>query len=75
MKHIKYFLITAIIATGSAWTLSSCEDFMDIVPSTQYTEEMVFSDPALTQAFVTQLYNNIRHGALEHTLDGLTDDA
>jgi len=73
MKHIKY--IIAIIAIGSALTLSSCADFMDIVPSTEYTEEMVFSDPGLAQAFVTQLYNNIRHGALEHTLDGLTDDA
>jgi len=73
MKKIKFFI--AIIAIGSVWTMSSCSDFMDIAPSTQYTEEMVFNDPALAQAFVTQLYNNIRHGALEHTLDGLTDDA
>jgi len=48
---------------------------MDLVPSTQYTEDMVFTDPSLAQAFVTQLYNNICHAAREHTLDGLTDDA
>lgn len=73
MKNIKS--IIAIIAIGSALTLASCSDFMDIVPSTEYTEEMVFSDPGLAQAFVTQLYNNIQNGAKEHTLDGLTDDA
>jgi len=73
MKQIKYFI--AIIAIGSALTMSSCSDFMDIVPTNAYTEEMVFNDAGLAQAFVTQLYNDIRHGALEHTLDGLTDDA
>ncbi|MDR1555575.1 MAG: RagB/SusD family nutrient uptake outer membrane protein [Tannerellaceae bacterium] len=73
MKKIKYLL--AAIALGSALTLSSCSDLMDLAPTTQYTEEMVFSDAALTQAFVNELYNNIMHGAKEHTLDGLTDDA
>ena len=73
MKNIKY--IVAIMAFGSVLTFSSCADFMDIVPSTEYTEDMVFNDAALAQAFVTQLYNDIQHGAKEHTLDGLTDDA
>ena len=74
MNKIKF--IAAIIAIGSALTLSSCSsDFMDLKPSTEYTEDVVFSDAGLAQAFVTQLYNDIRHGALEHTLDGLTDDA
>jgi hypothetical protein len=70
MKKIAY-LITAI----AVLTLASCSDFMDLAPSTQYTEEMVFSDASLTQAYVNELYNNIRNGAKEHTLDGLTDDA
>jgi len=73
MKNIRY--IVAILAIGSALTMTSCEDFMNIKSSTEYTEDMVFNDAALAQAYVTQLYNNIRHGALEHTLDGLTDDA
>ncbi|MDR0796677.1 MAG: RagB/SusD family nutrient uptake outer membrane protein [Tannerella sp.] len=73
MNKIKFIL--AIITIGSALTLSSCSDFMDIVPSTEYTEDMVFSDAGTAQAFVTQLYNDIMHGAKEHTLDGLTDDA
>jgi hypothetical protein len=48
---------------------------MELAPTTQYTEELVFSDAALTQAYVFELYNNIQNGAKEHTLDGLTDDA
>ena len=73
MKKTKKIL-TAIVL-GSAITFSSCSDFMDVVPSTAYTEDMVFTDASLTQAFVFDLYNNIHPGAQEHSLDGLTDDA
>jgi hypothetical protein len=73
MKNIKY--IAAAVAFGSTLTFSSCSDFMDLEPTTQYTEAMVFSDASLTQAYVNELYNNITSGAKEHTLDGLTDDA
>jgi hypothetical protein len=67
----KIYILIAIAALAPA----SCSDFMDLVPSTEYTEEMVFSDATLAQAYVNELYNNIRNGAKEHTLDGLTDDA
>ena len=70
MKKIT-FIFTAILVL----TLASCSDFMDLVPTTEYEEDVVFSDAALTQAYVIDLYNNIRSGAKEHTLDGLTDDA
>lgn len=73
MKNIKHIL--AILAIGLTFTLNSCSDFMDLTPSTEYTEEAVFSDAAVMQAFVNELYNNIQNGAKEHTLDGLTDDA
>ncbi|HMM18190.1 MAG TPA: RagB/SusD family nutrient uptake outer membrane protein, partial [Petrimonas sp.] len=73
MRNIKQ--IVTIIVLGFAVVLNSCSDFMDIVPSTSYTEQMVFTDAALTQAFVNDLYNNIHPGAQEHSLDGLTDDA
>ena len=73
MKNIKQ--LTAIIVLTLTIGLYSCSDFMDIVPSTSYTEDMVFTDAALTQAFVNDLYNNIHPGAREHSLDGLTDDA
>jgi hypothetical protein len=67
--------ISFIITAAAVLTLASCSDFMDLKPSTEYTEDLVFSDATLTQAYVNELYNNIRNGAKEHTLDGLTDDA
>lgn len=73
MKQIKQILIG--IAWVSAVSLSSCSGFLDITPTDVYTEETVFSDPVLAQAFVDNLYNTIQHGAKEHTTDGLTDDA
>lgn len=73
MKNIKHILASLVVGTSIAFT--ACNDFMDLSPADQYSEEMVFSDPALTQAFVNNLYLYVRHGALEHTTDGLTDDA
>lgn len=67
--------VAIVFALVSCMTLTRCSDFMDQVPTTEYTEDVVLTDPGLMQAYVTQLYNDIRHGALEHTLDGLTDDA
>lgn len=73
MKKIKYIVLAAVF--GSTLTITSCSDFMDLEPTTEYTEELVFSDASLVQAYVNELYNNIKHQALEHTTDGLTDDA
>lgn len=73
MKYIYIILLTA--ATGVMITLSSCSDLMNIKPSTEYLEEDVFSEASLTQAFVNSLYDQIKHGALEHTTTGLTDNA
>lgn len=73
MKKIKPLLFTCML--GSSLLMSSCSDMMDIIPTDQYTEEAVFSDAALTQAFVNEVYGYIKHGALEHTTTGLTDDA
>lgn len=72
MKKINKLALTLLF--GSALTMSSCSDFMDITPTTEYTEDAVFSDPSLTQAFVNQIYSYVQHGAMEHTTTGLTDD-
>lgn len=73
MKNIKYILFAIFILP--AFYFMSCSDFMDITPTTEYTEEAVFSDAGLTQAFVNRIYAYVVSGAKEHTLDGLTDDA
>ena len=72
MKKINKLALTLFF--GSALTMSSCSDFMDITPTTEYLEEDVFSEASLTQAFVNQIYSYVKHGALEHTTTGLTDD-
>lgn len=73
MKNIKYRLIALLIAPSTI--LFSCSDFMDITPTNEYTEEAVFLDAGLTQAFIDRIYGYVQSGAKEHTLDGLTDDA
>jgi len=75
MKNISKFLAIILVAGSSLMLFNRCSDFMDILPTNEYTEDQVFGDAALAQAFVTQLYNDIRHQALEHATDGLTDDA
>ncbi|MDR1407465.1 MAG: RagB/SusD family nutrient uptake outer membrane protein [Tannerella sp.] len=74
MKKINIFA-TATLLLGSMITFTNCSDLMELAPTTQYSEDIVFSDAELVQAYVFELYNNIQHGAKEHTLDGLTDDA
>ena len=73
MKTNKILLAVALIGlyVGSV----SCSDFMNLSPSTEYTEEQVFSDAALTQSFVNTLYDYVIDGAREHTTTGVTDDA
>lgn len=73
MKKLKY-IVMATVLSGSM-TFSSCSDFLDITPTDVYTEEVVFSDPVLAQAFVDNLYTQIQHGVTESSLEGLTDNA
>lgn len=60
---------------GTAASFSSCSDFMDIVPTNEYSSESIFADAGLTQAAVNEIYNYVSHGAEETSLTGLTDDA
>lgn len=73
MKTNKILLAVALI--GLYFGSVSCSDFMNLSPSTEYTEEQVFSDAALTQSFVNTLYDYVIDGAREHTTTGVTDDA
>ena len=75
MKNIRQFISIFLCATAITILTNGCDGFMDLEPRNQYTEEQVFSDAGLFQAYVNQLYNRIQHAALEHTTDGLTDDA
>ena len=62
----KYILMTA--AVGSLIGFGSCSsDFMDLTPTTQYTQDQVFEDAGLTQMLVNNIYDYAVDGAREHT--------
>jgi len=53
MKHL-------LIYIGLAFVLLSCEDVLDIKPTNMISEEDVKNDPALVDAFLSKIYNNVK---------------
>ena len=75
MKTIFKNIVLAL-TLGTAVTLNSCSsDFLDITPTDQYSEDAMFSDAALSQAFLNSIYGYVRHGAGEHAISGASDEA
>lgn len=54
--------------------LVSC-DFLDIKPLDSYTESTIFSDPALTEAYVTKNYTLLRNGWGQAALRFVCDES
>ena len=74
MKTIFKNIVFAL-TLGTAVTLNSCSsDFLDITPTDQYSEDAMFSDAALSQAFLNSIYGYVRHGAGEHAISGASDE-
>ena len=74
MKTIFKNIVLAL-TLGTAVTLNSCSsDFLDITPTDQYSEDAMFSDAALSQAFLNSIYGYVRHGADEHTISRASDE-
>ncbi len=71
----KIYLIIALSGVGSV--LTSCNDnFVNTVPLDQLSESVVWSDPSLAEAFVTELYGGLGNGGFdEQMLASLTDEA
>ncbi|MCI1779058.1 MAG: RagB/SusD family nutrient uptake outer membrane protein [Bacteroidales bacterium] len=65
MKRNILFILLSIFL--SAFVVSSCEDVLDVQPLDAYTEENIFSDISLTQAYVTEMYTTL--------ITGFDDDA
>lgn len=61
----------------SALLFSSCNnDFLNTKPLDQLSESTVWTDPSLTEAFVTELYGGLGNGGFdEQMLASLTDEA
>lgn len=70
-----FFLALLAISFGALTTVTSCSDFMDLTPTDEYDEEMVWSDAALVQAYINDIYAYVRHGSEESNTTALTDDA
>ena len=71
MKRIYYFLIAGAILAGTA----SCKkDFMDLQPQDAYSDEAVWSDPALAQTFVNNIYLGIPHGFSNIMMSSMVDE-
>lgn len=57
--------------------LTSCKkDFLNTAPSNQASSALTWSDPNLSEAFVTELYNGLHNGELDQeNMDCITDNA
>ncbi|WP_300701595.1 RagB/SusD family nutrient uptake outer membrane protein [Bacteroides sp.] len=71
MKNNKLKKLVAIVLLGS---LSSC-DFLDIAPLDSYTEDNIFSDAALTEAYVKKNYVLPRTGWGQAALRFVSDES
>ncbi|MBP3943220.1 RagB/SusD family nutrient uptake outer membrane protein [Sphingobacteriaceae bacterium WQ 2009] len=76
MKNLKLFYIplSALLFTG---LFSACnDDFVSTKPFSEVSDEAVWSDAALSQAFVNEIYNGFGQGGFnEQMLASLTDES
>ncbi|MDI1323908.1 MAG: RagB/SusD family nutrient uptake outer membrane protein [Algoriphagus sp.] len=74
MKNINKYLAALLVA---CFSLTSCnDDFLDTRPLGEVSEASVWSDPALSQAFVVGIYQGFGQGGFdEQMLASLTDEA
>lgn len=71
MKKIYYILLGIFVLAN---TISCKKDFLDQTPSDKYSEEAVWSDPALSEAFVNNIYFGIPHGFSNIMMSSLVDE-
>jgi len=68
--HIFIIALTVILAAGCK------KDFLSVDPPNQISAELVWKDPAMAQAFVTEIYNGFGVGGFnEQMLSSLSDES
>jgi starch-binding outer membrane protein, SusD/RagB family len=74
MKKFRLLALTFIAATV---TFTSCnDDFVNTEPLSELSQSAVWSDAALAEAFVTEIYAGFNNGGFEEqSLSSLTDEA
>lgn len=71
MKKIVYILASVFILVN----ITSCDkEFLDKKPLDQYSEEVVWNDPALIETFVNNIYFGLPHEFYNIMLSSFTDE-
>jgi len=71
---MKKYIIKSLLLSFFIIAVSSC-NYLDIEPLDSYTENNVFSDPALTKAYVTRNYRLPINGWSNYALRFISDEA
>ena len=70
-KIIKYTLVIAFMLQAG-----SCDtDFLNVKPKDSMSDASVWGDPALTEAFVNEMYRGLNHGIRELMAGSLADES
>ena len=56
-------LIYSLIA-GTMFTLTSCDDFLDVQPASGFTPEYIFSSESEMKALMTRIYSSMTEDGL-----------
>lgn len=71
MKKVNHFFLILLVLVMTA----SCKkEFLNQAPRDKYSDESVWKDPALIQAFVNNIYMGIPHGFSNIMLSSLVDE-
>ncbi len=72
MNKLKFISLTIIMALGIA---TGCnDDFVSTKPLDQVSEADVWTDPGLSEAFVTEIYNGLAQGGFNEEMFASTTD-
>lgn len=76
MKSILRITHVFIVALSILLALGCKKDFLSVDPPNQISAELVWKDPAMAQAFVTEIYNGFSVGGFnEQMLSSLSDES
>ncbi|HTF18485.1 MAG TPA: RagB/SusD family nutrient uptake outer membrane protein [Chryseolinea sp.] len=70
-KLLKYYLGIALVL----YSTSCSQDFLNVDPEDRFSEDVVWKDPALVEAFVNEMYRGLNHGMRELMLGSLADES
>ncbi|MGN6510760.1 MAG: RagB/SusD family nutrient uptake outer membrane protein, partial [Chitinophaga sp.] len=75
MKRTITILSYSIFTIALLLTTACNKDFLEKRPLTEYTEDDVWKDPNMIQAYINDLYPKMRHGFEEVMLSSMTDES